>query len=526
MSLSTNLNDWTQSWADLGKLSDLLSSARDKIPSQHATIAERLPLSEFLRGAWQVVEPGKEYVHGWHIDAICEHLEAVTRGEIRNLIINIPPRHMKSLAVSVFWPTWVWTWWPESRWLFSSYADTLATRDSLKCRRIIQSQWYQSQWGDVFSFTSDQNQKTRFENSKMGYRVASGVGGMSTGEGGDFIVVDDPLKAIDASSAAMRESVIEWWDQSMSTRLNNPQRSGKVIVMQRLHENDLTGYLLEKMQADGEHYEHLSLPAEYEPTQHVTSIGWTDPRTQTNELLWPDRFSTESIGNLKRALGSYGSAGQLQQRPSPAEGGLLKRTWWRFWIPKGANVTPVTTRQADGTLFEHPQMELPESFDEVAQSWDMTFKDTKGSDFVAGGVWGKKDADKFMLDLSHGRMDITATIAAVQKLTHKWPDAHLKIIEDKANGPAVISMLRSKVPGLVAYDPKSNKEGRVNAVAPQIESGNVYLPHPALVGWVDAMIDECAAFPNGANDDRVDQMTQILIRWQVKMRKEPRSYQG
>lgn len=483
------------------------------LPKLKTELSQR-SLSYYARQAWEVVEPGKEYVHGWHIDAICEHLEAVTRGEIRNLIINIPPRHMKSLLVSVFWPTWVWTTSPNQRWLFASYADSLAIRDALKCRRIIQSDWYQSQWGNVFRLTSDQNQKARFENDKTGYRVASGVGGMSTGEGGDVIAVDDPIKAIDVSSEAMRKAVIEWWDQAMSTRLNDPKRSAKVIVMQRLHEQDLTGYLLDKMKANGEHYEHLSLPAEYEPTKYVTCLGWSDPRTEPNELLWPERFDAVSLGNLKRALGSYGSAGQLQQRPSPAEGGMLKRAWWRFWIPKGANVTPVTTRQADGSLFEHPQMELPDTFDELIQSWDMTFKDTKASDFVAGGVWARAGANKFMLDLDHRRMNITETIKAVKAMSEKWPQTYAKLVEDKANGPAVIGMLHGEITGLIAYDPKTGKEGRVNAVSPQIESGNVYLPHPLVRAWVDGMIDECAAFPNGAHDDRVDQMTQALLRWQ------------
>jgi predicted phage terminase large subunit-like protein len=170
---------------------------------------------------------------------------------------------------------------------------------------------------------------------------------------------------------------------------------------------------------------------------------------------------------------------------------------------------------ADGSLFEHPQMELPDSLDELIQSWDMAFKDTKSSDFVAGGVWARAGADKFMLDLDHRRMDIAESIRAVRAMTEKWPETHAKIIEDKANGPAVIGMLHGEISGLIAYDPKTGKEGRVNAVSPLIESGNVYLPHPSLVGWVDGMIDECAAFPNGAHDDRVDQMTQALLRWQI-----------
>jgi predicted phage terminase large subunit-like protein len=493
------------------KLSSLLPLLN--LPKLKTELAQR-SLSYFAKQAWHVVEPSTEYTHGWHIDAICEHLEAVSSGQIRNLIINIPPRHAKSLLISVFWPVWTWTIKPEIRWLFASYADSLAVRDSLKCRRIILSPWYQAQWGEVFQLTGDQNAKTRFENSKTGYRVATGVGGVSTGEGGDIVAVDDPIKSFDASSLAARESVIEWWDLAMSTRLNNPKTSAKVVVMQRLHENDLTGHLLEKMQADGEHYEHLCLPVEYEKTQRVTCLGWRDPRTEPNELLWPERFDRKAVDALKRALGSYGTAGQLQQHPSPAEGGLLKRMWWRFWIGKDTSPAPVTTRLADGTIYEHPQVTLPDTFDDMIQSWDMTFKDTKGSDFVAGGVWGQEGANCYMLDLTHKRMDITATIQAVKDLSVKWPETYAKIVEDKANGPAVIGMLQGQISGLIAYDPKAGKAGRVNAVSPQIESGNVYLPHPTIAPWVYEMIDECAAFPNGAHDDMVDQMTQALLRWQ------------
>lgn len=488
------------------------------LPSLHEidkALAER-SLVEYAKQAWQVVEPGTTYVHGWHIEAICEHLEAVTRGEILNLIINIPPRYMKSLLTSVFWPTWEWTFQPASRWLFMSYADQLAIRDSLKCRRIIQSGWYQRNWGHVFTLTGDQNQKTRFENNHTGFRVAAGVGGLGTGEGGNRIVVDDPIKAQDAHSETIRQSVITWWDETMSTRLNDPNKSARVIIMQRLHEEDLTGHILAKMEAGGVRYEHLCLPAEYEPNGRVTSIGWSDPRREAGELLWPERFDREAIGNLKKSLGSYAAAGQLQQRPSPAEGGMLKRVWWRFWIPKGANLPPVKTPLDNGNLFEHPQVELPETFDEQIQSWDMAFKDTKQSDFVAGQVWGRVGANRFLLDQKMERLDIVASIRAVETMTVKWPETHAKIVEDKANGPAIIAMLRDKIPGLIAFDPKSGKEARVSAVSPVIEAGNVYLPHPQIARWIDGLIDRAAAFPNAAHDDDIDAMTQALLRWQVR----------
>ncbi len=422
---------------------------------------------------------------------------------------------MKSLLTSVFWPMWVWTSKPEKRWLFSAYSETLAIRDSLKCRRIIQSRWYQENWGDVFQLTGDQNQKTRFENDKTGFRLAAGVGGLGTGEGGDVVVVDDPLKSADAHSQAARENVILWWDETMSTRGNDPTKSARVIIMQRLHEQDLTGHILDKMKADAEavQYEHLCLPAEYVPSHRVTSIGWKDPRTESGELLWPERVPIQALNRLKKDLGSYGTAGQLQQQPAPAEGGIFKRHWWCFWVPKGMKLPAVTLQLVDGTYFEHPQVELPDNFDQVLQSWDMSFKDTKQSDFVAGQVWGKVGADRFLLDQVLDRMDFVKTIAAVKRMTVKWPDATLKLVEDKANGPAVISELRSKITGLVAVEPEGGKEARAFAVSPTIESKNVYLPHPLIAPWVDELINRAASFPKTAHDDDIDAMTQALRRW-------------
>lgn len=471
-------------------------------------------LVEYIRQAWHIVEPGTPYVHGWHIDAICEHLEAVTRGEIRNLIINIPPRHMKSLITCVFWPTWVWTFRPETRWLFSSYGENLAIRDSLKCRRIILHPWYQKNFGDVFKLTGDQNQKTRFENDKTGHRLATGVGGLGTGEGGDFIAVDDALKQADAHSIAARESVIDWWDNTMSTRGNDPNKVAKIVIMQRLHEQDLTGHLLERMKTDGQRYEHLCLPAEYEETQRVTSIGWRDPRTEVGQLLWPERFTPTALRDLKSSMGSYAVAGQLQQRPSPDEGGIFKRHWWRYWKPKGVQLPPVAVRLADGAVAEIEAVDLPDNLDDSLQSWDMAFKDTKGSDFVAGQVWARQGANRYLLDYYRERADINASMAQIKAFAEKWPKAITKLIEDKANGPAVIQLLSGKVTGLIAVNPEGGKIARAHAASPVVESNNVYLPHPALHAWVNTFIDSCAGFPNAANDDDVDAFTQAVIRWQ------------
>src|SRR5579872_6895497 len=378
---------------------------REEIDCEFATRR----LGTFVRQAWIVVEPSTPFVPGWHIDAIVEHLEAVTRGEIRNLLINVPPRHMKSLLVSVFWPCWEWITWPERRWLYSSYAASLSIRDSIKCRRLIESPWYQQRWGNVFALTSDQNTKGRFDNSRSGYRLSTSVGGTATGEGGDRIVCDDPHNVKEAESDSIRKDTLDWWNVVMSTRVNDPRTAAKVVVMQRCHQLDLSGHLLEQ---GG--FEHLCLPAEHEGTKCTTSIAWSDPRERRGELLWPERFGPKEIEDLKLRLGSYGAAGQLQQRPSPAEGGIFKRHWWRYWRPAHLELPPVMVRMPDGEVRNIPAVPLPRNFDSVLESWDLSFKDLGTSDFVVGQVWAALKADRFLLDQKRERMDMPRTLGAIR----------------------------------------------------------------------------------------------------------------
>lgn len=465
-------------------------------------------LREFVRLAWPIVEPSTPFVPGWHIDAIIEHLEAVTRGQIRNLLINVPPRHMKSLLVSVFWPAWDWIQHPERRWLYSSYAAQLSIRDSVKCRRLIESPWYQRNWGALFSLTSDQNTKGRFDNNRSGYRLSTSVGGAVTGEGGDRIVCDDPHNVQEAESDSIRKMTLDWYDVVMSTRVNDPKTASQVVVMQRCHQQDLSGHLLEKGGWD-----HLCLPAEYEGTKCVTSIGWSDPRTEHAELLWQERFGRPEIESLKISLGSYAAAGQLQQRPSPAEGGLLKRHWWRYWQMEESNFPLVLVRFPDGSQ-QSIAAAVVVNIDEIIQSWDCSFKDLETSDYVVGQVWGRIGSSYLLLDQVRGRMDFPATVKAFRKLSAKWPYC-AKFVEDKANGSAVVQMLAHEIVGIIAVNPEGGKVSRAAAASPLVEAGNVYLPHPQFGPWVNDFIEECAAFPTGAHDDQVDAMTQALLRWNM-----------
>ena len=409
----------------------------------------RRSFHEFVRQAWPVLEPSTPFVDGIHVQAICTHLQAVSEGRIRDLIINVPPGHAKSLLTAVFWPVWVWTSHPETRWLFASYAASLSIRDSVKCRRLIESEWHQQRWGDRYRLSGDQNQKHRFENDRTGYRIATSVGGAATGERADIVVVDDPHSVDQAESDLERRAAVEWFNGTMCTRLNDFTTGHKIVIQQRLHEADLTGDLLGK---GG--FELLSLPAEFEPERRcTTSIGWTDPRTEADELLWPEKINASQLDALKVSLGSYRYAGQYQQRPSPADGGIFKKQWFRFWRPAHIDLPPVAVRLADGSLGSVQAVAVPGQFDTMIQSWDMAFKDNANSDFVVGQVWGAKGSDRFLLDQTRARLDMPATKEAVRLLSERWPRAGAKLVEDKANGPAVIQELRHQLPGLIEVKP-------------------------------------------------------------------------
>ncbi len=264
-----------------------------------------------------------------------------------------------------------------------------------------------------------------------------------------------------------------------------------VVVMQRCHQRDLSGHLLEQ---GG--YEHLCLPAEYEGPGKVTSIGFSNPRQEHGELLWPDRFGPAEIESWKTSMGSYAAAGQLQQRPSPAGGGLFKRHWFRFVQPRGANLPPVDVRMPDGSILSIPAIEIPHGmFVETIQSWDCTFKDLDTSDYVVGQVWGCAGSRFLLGDQLRGRMDFPTTVKSVRDMKAKWPATSAILIEDKANGSAVIQTLQNEIPGILPVNPGGGKIARAQAVSPFVEAGNVFLPHPSYAPWVLDFIEECVKLP-------------------------------
>jgi len=284
----------------------------------------------FIRFAWDVIEPGTRFLPNWHIDAIADHLEAVYRGEINRFVCNIAPGHMKSTIFSVMFPCWMWIKIPTTRWLCASHSLDLAIRDNRNCRSLIESEWFQSCFGDIFQLSGDQNVKSFFENNHRGYRMALSVGSKGgTGKRGTHLLIDDPNNA--TAGEADIEKTIRWFGNTWMSRINSYETGAMIVVGQRLHELDLTGHILS---LGG--WEHLVLPTEYEPARRCfTSIGFGDKRTKEGELLWPEKFPPKVINTLKHSLGSLAYAAQFQQSPVPSTGGIFKQEWKRYFEIEG-----------------------------------------------------------------------------------------------------------------------------------------------------------------------------------------------
>ena len=476
----------------MNDMAALAQALRDNPDIIDAELAKR-SLWEFLRQMWSAID-SSEFHDNWHIGAICEHLEAVNRGEIKRLLINIPPRHMKSIGTCVMWPAWTWiqddpdmVWkGPSVRFLFSSYSDKLSIRDNVKCRRLMDSAKFQKRWGDRFSFTSDQNTKIRFENDRGGQRIATSVNGVITGEGGDIIVVDDPHNVTETSSDIIRQGVLEWWDEAMSTRLNDPKTGAFVIIMQRVHHQDMSGHLIEK---GG--WTHLCLPARYESDHPSLYRG--DPRQADGEPLWQSRLPAAVLNDLEESMGSHTAAGQLQQRPSPREGGMFKMEHWEIVgaAPEGGH----SVRGWDLAATE----ELGKKGNKAAWTTGVKMK-------VVDGVY-------YIENVVRDRLS-PAGVERLVKNTAVMDGPAVTIDLPQDPGQAGKSQIRYMVKQLAGYKIKwgvesGSKETRAEAVASQQEIGNVRLVRGQ---WNQKFIEEAAVFPNSDFKDQVDAMSRAFHR--------------
>jgi predicted phage terminase large subunit-like protein len=501
-----------------------------------------LSLYEFVRAAWPSIDSA-EFSENWAIRAYCDHLEAVTFGEIKRLLVNLPPRCSKTLITSVCWPAWTWCQsqveylsGAQVGFLCGSYGERLSLQNSNLCRRLLLSRWYQRLWGHRFTLRDDQNTKFHFANSVNGARIATSVGGSLLGLGGDIVIVDDPHNVEQAESDAERERALRWWNEIHTTRLNSPRDSAVVVVMQRLHAEDVSGVILDSK----EEWCHLCVPMvmdEKQVRRCVTVVlpqyeddePWRDERDD-GDIMWPERFGPDEIVKLRR-MGDWFWAGRYQQSPAPAGGGIIKREWWMPWDAIEAARYGL---EWAGARREYPDIEL------VVGSLDTAYGEKETNDYNALTIWGvwidRNLNRRAMLMFAwakrlplHSREVFAikgeGRLQYEQRQKERWGlvewvadtckryKVKRLLIEDKTRGRDVsaelIRLYSRENWGieLVNPTPLGGKVPRVHSIVPLFTDNAVYAPDTA---WSDEVITQCGLFPNAPHDDYVDTVSMFL----------------
>lgn len=444
-------------------------------------------LERYVRYAWDILEPKRPYLSNFHIGLICEHLEALTLGQLSSngeygkLIVNIPPRYMKSTICTVAWPTWVWIRKPEKRFIAASYSQSLSLKHSMDRRTLIESDWYQRAWGKRFALRDDQNTKSDFQNSRRGAMRATSVGGTATGLGGDFLVVDDPVDPKRAASEPLRNEANSWFTNTFERRLDDKKDGGIVVVMQRLHDKDLTGHLLEQ---GG--WTHLKVEAECtKRTVYSLPISGKEIVREEGQIMWPERESKTDLEKAKKNMGpGYGA--QMQQDPTPMSGGFFKRSWWQRYKA------------------------LPLLFDRTIMMIDCAEKPGLSNDYTVMSVIGETPNGLFWKEVYRDRIGFPELVTKTldMSITHR-PD--VIVVEDKSAGTQLIQLLKEKTKlPIEAYNPRGDKVVRASAAQPTVKSGNCHLPEEA--DWVEDFLKEHEKFPKADHDDQVD-TTSMLVIW-------------
>jgi predicted phage terminase large subunit-like protein len=503
--------------------------------------ARRGGLIRFVRYCWSALEPDREMVEGWPLDAMCEHLEAITRGDIKRLLINVPPGMMKSLLVDVFWPAWEWGPMnrPYLRYVAFSYSATLTERDNGRFRALLESERYRSLWGE--RFTLERIGDRKIANTRTGWKLATSVGGVSTGERGDRLVLDDPHNVKQSESEQVRQETVRWFRESMSNRLND-ENTAIVVIMQRLHEEDVSGFILSAEL----NYTHLMIPMEFEPERFPADyegneIGWIDPRAtdddgdlldaaamdeRAGELAWDKRFPRSQVEEFKIDMGPFAYAGQYQQAPMPRKGGIFELGWWQLW--------------------ESPTGKFPD-MDFILVSLDSAFTEREENDpsgLTVWGVWrptgqpwlpdelsGEDEVPRLMLMHAwrkhlkiHGedipkRQD-ESVASWTKRAQPRWGlcewvahtarrfNADTLLIEAKASGLDVIHEMRRLYAderwGIVGMPAPKDKVSRALAVQPIWAQEVVWAP---ARDWAEMVRSEMAMFPKGRYKDLTDSAT-------------------
>lgn len=479
-------------------------------------------LYRFLVKAWPHVEE-MPLVPSWHLEEIAAHLEAVSRGELDRLVINVPPGCSKSLSVSVIWQAW--DWGPNNagfrRYMFASFDADLSRRDAMRAKGLIQSDWYQRRWGflanprelaaEGFSGPiaiakgkeDKQDTATVYWSTVGGFRFSTSTGGKATGWHCHHQIIDDPTKPAEiqaggAQALAVLDRDWQWYSGTMSTRKADPAHFARVIIMQRLHAADLAG------RAKEEGYTVLSLPMEFRArTRCVTKWGG-DRRTVEGELLVPARFDAAAVATTRKDLGPLNAAAQLDQEPAPEAGAIYQLEWFR------------TVQIPPSGVIEYRGRKIAVRALQLIQSWDFTFKNTNDSDYVVGSTWAFGEGVFILLDLVREKAGFLKALGLVKDLRARWPACRKVILEDKANGPAIMECLKLEIPGIIGFSPKDSKEARANAVSGYYEAGDVLISE-GLPHYAD-LVKEHTQFPRGAHDDILDSCNQALLYMTGKLR--------
>lgn len=439
----------------------------------------------FVEWGWKVIEPGRPFESNWHLRSICNHLDAIIKGKIKRLIVMVPPRTMKSSLVSILFPVWAWIHKPHLKFLTVSNTQKLAKKCAISSRNLLQSDWFIDGYGDTVSLSGSQNEKSYYENTKTGYRMADGIDCKSTGKSCDILICDDIHEAQEAMSDSplSRSSVVEKYNVTLSTRLND-QDSAIIVIMQRLHEEDVVGHIL---RTSSEDWQVLMFPMEFEPERVCeTVLGVQDIRTEPEELLWPDRFSQDYVDEAKIKLQDWGFASQHQQRPSPKGGAFIK-------------------------IDEIEQFsELPDESDviDVLQFWDTAQKKGRRHSAWVCGTWYRTKNRYYLVDVFRQQMDYPGGKEMVMVKYNEYKPSTV-CIEDKSTGSSLIQELDAETTmPIVPMLPSMDKQNRMFVETSAITAGKVCIPEDAY--WKDAFLDELRTFPGGTRDDQVDMLSMSL----------------
>ncbi|WP_109792020.1 phage terminase large subunit [Minwuia thermotolerans] len=443
----------------------------------------RTDLTAFVHKCFQTISPGTPFMANWHIKAITYELRQCLEPRGRRLVITQPPRSLKSISTSVAFVAWTLGHDPSMRFICVSYSNDLSEELARQFRLVVDSDWYRRLFPAMKLSRSTAEECVTTEG---GGRLATSVGGTLTGRGADIIIIDDPMKASDAQSEVARRKVNSWFAETLSTRLNDKRRGSVILVMQRLHEEDLAGYVLEA----GD-WRHLDLPAVAIQDQQIR-IG-PEPGDiyyrREGDLLHPEREPRETLERMRGELGSLAFSAQYQQRPVPVEGNLVRRRWFRHY--------------AHG-----PE---PDGRRRVVQSWDIAGTAGEASDYSVCTTWLVDGRDCYLLDVWRGRLEYPELRRKV--IAHRKRHSATTVLVEKAGlGLSLIQDLRSErsddFPRPIAITPREDKVVRMEAASARIEAGEVLLPENAP--WLDDFLHEVLAFPNGRHDDQVDSLSQFL----------------